>query len=112
MTTGPVVHVGAGVSCSHGGPATVLPGNPRVLVGGQPVATLSDTFMIAGCAFSTPATGPHPCVKIQWLTPAARVLAGGQPLITQGSSGLGLAADQLPQGPPIASAVQPRVVAQ
>ncbi len=111
MTT-PVVHSGAGITCTHGGAVTVVPGNPRVQVSGQPVATLADTYLVTGCAFSTPATGPHPCVKLQWLTPAARVQAGGQPLITQGSIALGIAADQLPQGAPIVAAVQPRVIAQ
>jgi hypothetical protein len=50
-------------------------------------------------------------MRIQWMVPATRVTSMGQPLITQGSSGLGLAADQAPQGPPIAGVVQPRVVA-
>ena len=88
--SGPVVHSNAGITCTHGGAVTVVPGNPRVLVSGQPVATLADTYLVVGCAFSIPA-GPHPCVKLQWLTPAARVQAGGQPLITQGSTALGIA---------------------
>lgn len=108
--SGPIVHVGAGISCTHGGPVSVVPGNPRVLVGGQPVATVADSFLIAGCAFSLPA-GPHPCMRIQWTGPATRVTAGGSPVVTQASVGLGLAADQAPQGPPIVSVVQPRVVA-
>jgi hypothetical protein len=108
--SGPVVHVGAGITCTHGGQVTIAPGSPRVLVGGQPVATMSDNFLVAGCAFSIPA-GPHPCVRIQWMVPATRVTSLGQPVITQGSTGLGLAADQAPQGPPIPAVVQPRVVA-
>lgn len=107
---GPIVHVGATITCSHGGPATIAPGNPRVLVSGQPVATLADQFLVAGCAFNI-SGGPHPCVRIQWITPAVRVLAGGSPVILQTSAGLGLAADQAPQGPPAVLATQPRVIA-
>lgn len=107
---GPIVHVGATLTCSHGGPVTIAPGNPRVLVSGQPVATLADQFLVAGCAFNI-SGGPHPCVRIQWITPAVRVFAGGSPVILQTSAGLGLAADQAPQGPPVVMATQPRVIA-
>jgi hypothetical protein len=88
---------------------TVAPGCPRVLVSGMPVATMVDQFVVAGCAFTLPP--PHPCVLVRWLTPSARVLANGAPVITQGSVGLGVAADQAPQGPPIVGSTQPRVIA-
>ena len=55
---------------------------------------------------------PHPCVRIQWLTPATRVMVMGQPAILQSSTGLGLAPDQAPQGPPTIVATQPRVIGQ
>jgi hypothetical protein len=82
------------------------------MVGGQPVALMSDNFLVAGCAFALPNGTPHPCMRVQWMVPAMRVTSLGQPVITQGSSGLGLAADQAPQGPPNLGVVQPRVVAQ
>ena len=107
--SGPIVHVGAAITCTHGGAVTVVPGCPRVLVSGMPVATMVDQFMVAGCVFTLPP--PHPCVQIRWLTPAARVFANGAPVITQGSVGLGVAADQAPQGPPVVASVQPRVIA-
>jgi hypothetical protein len=110
--SGPVVHVGAGVTCTHAGPVSIAPGSPRVQVGGQPVATMSDNFSVTGCAFTLPSGTPHPCMRIQWTVPAARVQVLGQPVITQGSVGLGLAADCAPQGPPMLAGVQPRVVAQ
>jgi hypothetical protein len=69
---------------------------------------MSDQYLIAGCAFATPA-GPHPCIKVQWLVPATRVTAGGQPVILQSSSGLCLAPDQAPQGPPTVTVTQVRV---
>ena len=83
--------------------------NGRVLVSGMPVATLTDTFIVTGCAFNI-SGAPHPCIKIQWIVPATRVFVNGQPVILQTSSGLCLAADQAPQGTPIVAATQPRVI--
>jgi hypothetical protein len=105
---GPLMHVGATVTCAHGGPASIVSSNARVLVGGLPVATIADLTLVAGCAFNPGA--PHPCVRVQWLVPAARVLVNGQPALLQTSTGLCLAADQAPQGAPLAVAVQPRVI--
>jgi uncharacterized Zn-binding protein involved in type VI secretion len=89
---------------------TTISSNARVLVSGMPVATLADTFLVAGCAFNV-SGAPHPCVKVQWLVPAARVLINGQPAILQTSVGLSLAADMAPQGPPVVVSTQPRVIA-
>lgn len=107
---GPIVHVGATIICPHAGPANVISSNSRVLVSGQPVATLADQFMIAGCAFTVPTSKPQPCVTIQWLTPATRVLVNGQPVILQSSTGLCQSAEQIPQGAPIVVTTQPRVI--
>jgi hypothetical protein len=75
----PVLHVGAVVLCSHGGQAQPTAPVPRVLVSGQPVATIVAPYAVAGCAFVPPA-GNGPCVTGQWVTGAVRVLAMGQPL--------------------------------
>jgi hypothetical protein len=104
----PIFHVGAQAMCPHGGQVSTTPGNARVKVGGQPVATTADTFMIAGCAFMV-GTKPQPCVKVQWLAPATRVLVGGAPPILATSAGLCQSAEQIPQGPPTVTTVQPRV---
>jgi uncharacterized Zn-binding protein involved in type VI secretion len=106
---GALVHVGATILCAHAGPATIASSNARVLVSGQPVATIVDQTLVAGCAFNV-SGGPHPCVHVQWLTSALRVLVNGQPALLQTSTGLCLAADQAPQGPPLVAAVQPRVI--
>jgi uncharacterized Zn-binding protein involved in type VI secretion len=79
---------------------TIIPAGARVLLGGQPAATLGDTFLIAGCPFTVPGPKPQPCVKVQWLVPATRVMINGQPAILQTSTGLCLSAEQIPQGPP------------
>jgi hypothetical protein len=108
---GPLFHVGATALCPHAGPIQTTSSNARVLVGGMPVATLADQFVVAGCVFNISGS-PHPCVRVQWLTPATRVLVNGQPAILQSSTGLSLAADQAPQGPPSIVATQPRVIGQ
>jgi hypothetical protein len=95
----PVFHVGASAMCPHGGQVTTAPGAAKVLVGGQPAATMGDTYTVAGCAFMV-GTKPQPCVKVQWLAPAVRVLIGGQPAILSTSSGLCQSAEQIPAGPP------------
>ena len=94
-----LLHVGATVMCPHGGQVTIIPAGARVLLGGQPAATLGDTYLIAGCPF-TVGPKPQPCVKVQWLVPATRVMVNGQPAILQTSTGLCLSAEQIPQGPP------------
>jgi len=104
----PIFHVGATAICPHGGPVTTISTNARVLVNGMPAATMADQFMIAGCAFNI-SGAPHPCVLVQWLVPAVRVMVMGQPVILQTSVGLAKAADQAPQGPPSVLVVQPRV---
>jgi hypothetical protein len=102
---GPVLHLGATVICSHGGQATPIAPFPRVTVGGQPVATLTSPYAVAGCPF--PPVSGGPCVTAQWVTGATRVLAGGAPLLIQ--SGNAICA---PTGVPLLPLVaQPRVTA-
>ena len=110
---GPLFHVGAAAICPHGGQITTISANARVLVSGQPVATLADQYVVAGCPFTVPAgpaPKPQPCVRVQWLVPATRVFVNGQPAILQASSGLCLSVEQIPQGPPTIVATQPRVI--
>lgn len=76
---GPILHVGASVTCSHGGQATPTAPNPRVSVTGQPVSTIVAPYAVAGCAFVPPG-GNGPCVTGQWTVGATRVMAGGQPV--------------------------------
>ena len=80
---GPIVHVGAVVTCMHAGPAQPTAPFPRVLVSGQPVVTLATPYVVAGCALAS--TSTPPCVTAQWVVGATRVLAGGVPVITQPS---------------------------
>ena len=108
-----LLHVGAGVSCTHQAPALTPPTQPRVLVTGQPVATTANQYAVAGCPFTIPGPKPSPCIKVQWTVPATRVLVNGVPaLCVPGpgpAPGLCLSPEQIPQGPPMVSAVQSRV---
>lgn len=102
---GPLLHLGATVLCSHGGQA--LPGAPnaRVLVCGQPVATMAAPYTVAGCAFVPPG-GNGPCVLATWVVAASRVLVGGQPAVLLDSQAI-----CTPTGTPlVAVASQARVI--
>jgi uncharacterized Zn-binding protein involved in type VI secretion len=108
---GNLLHVGATVNCPHQGRASALPAQSRVLVSGQPVASLADLWTVAGCVF-TAGTKPQPCVTVGWVTPAARVQVNGSPALLQSSSGHCQSAERIPQGPPGVVMVQQRVVGQ
>ena len=102
---GPIVHLGATVTCTHAGPATPTSPFPRVTVSGQPVVTLSTPYVVSGCALT--GTGTPPCVTGQWVVGAVRVLAGGVPVAVQSGASI-----TLPTGSPLLPlAVQPRAVA-
>lgn len=100
------MHVGATVNCSHGGQVSTISTNPLVLVGGQAVATLGDTYRVTGCPFTVPQGKPQPCVRVKWQEPAAQVLVDGQPVVLQTSTGICESAEQIPQGPPKVVATQ------
>jgi hypothetical protein len=103
---GPVLHLGATVLCAHGGQATPTSPTPRVLLGGQPAATLASPYAVAGCGFA-PSAGNGPCATAQWVVGATRVFSGGQPLVI--STGQSVCA---PTGTPLVPTVsQTRVIA-
>jgi hypothetical protein len=81
-----VVQTGATMLCAHGGQVQALVPSPRVSVSSAPALTQPAPFVVAGCPFTSPPTGP--CVTAQWLTGSTRVLAGGQPLLLVDSVGL------------------------
>ena len=93
--------------CSHGGQAVPTAPDPRVLVSGMPVATLSAPWVVAGCAMPPPPSGNGPCVTAQWTVGAVRVTSLGQPLLIM--SGMAICA---PTGTPLMPLVaQTRVIA-
>ena len=112
---GYLLHTNAVVNCTHGIPAQIPPIQPRVLVSGQPVATMASRIVVAGCPFTVPGPKPQPCVTVKWLMPSARVKVLGQPVLVQPTPGTGqglcLSVEQIPNGPPLVGALQPRVFA-
>jgi hypothetical protein len=111
-----LLHVTAGIKCTHAATATVVPSQTRVLVNGTPVANISAQITVAGCPFQIPVgagTKPQPCVTIKWTMPSTRFLVDGKPaaLVPAPGPGPGIcqSAEQIPQGPPTVSTVESRV---
>jgi hypothetical protein len=102
-----LLHVGATVTCAHGGQAMPTAPNPSVLVSGQPTALVTAPYTIAGCALPPPPTGTGPCGTAQWVTGTTRVTSNGQPLVVQSGSAV-----CVPTGTPVIPLVmQTRVMA-
>ncbi|AOK29762.1 MULTISPECIES: hypothetical protein [Burkholderia] len=102
-----VLHVGATVTCSHGGQAQPTMPNPRVTVMGMPSVTVATPYVVAGCAFPPPPSGNGPCASAQFVTSAVRVTSNGQPLLLLDSQAV-----CAPSGTPLIVAVtQTRVTA-
>lgn len=97
---GYLLDISTQVQCVHAGQGTTAPGNPRVKVLGQPVATMAEQTVVAGCTFTLPGPKPSPCVLVEWLQPATRIKAGGQPVLLQNGTALCKSAEQAPQGSP------------
>jgi len=89
------------LQCPHGGQVQISSSNTTVKAGGSAAVTSADTFSISGCPFQIPATPPipSPCVRAQWLVPDLQTKVGGTATLSEGSSGLCLAATSVPQGP-------------
>lgn len=93
-----LVHAGieTKVICAHGGQATPMPPNPKVLINGQPSVLATAQYQITGCTLPPNAGGP--CVTAQWIpaTGTTRVTSFGQPLLVQSSQ-----ATCVPTGTPL-----------
>jgi hypothetical protein len=107
--SGNLLPASATVTCPHGGRATVLPSQSRVLVAGSPAATQADLYTVTGCTL-TVGGKPQPCTTIRWTGPSARIRINGSPALLQAARGLCHSAEQAPQGPPAVTVVQQRVV--
>ncbi len=109
---GHVLHPGSLGVCMHGGQVTLQATQARVRVAGQPVYTLDDPALVAGCPFTLPGPGHHPCVRVRWTGAATRVRVQGRPVVLRDAPGVCIAADQAPQGAPMMMSCQPRVRAR
>jgi len=81
---GPLLHVGATVSCAHTGQAQPAANNPRVKVEGQFTVVQSNAYSVSACTYMIGNT-PSPCVMAQWSVAATRVRSNGQPLLLRDS---------------------------
>jgi len=103
------------LQCPHGGTVSIVSANTSVQAVGTPLALASDTFTIAGCPFQIPAgvtTVPSPCIKVQWLVTDMKTTVNGTPTLSASSSGLCLAATQVPQGPVVIGNTQTKASTQ
>ena len=107
---GNLLTISSTVVCPHGGVATAVPGQSRVLVQQQPVLTEADTHIVAGCPFNI-ASAPNPCVTIRWSAGSARAQASGVNQLTQSSVGICYSAANAPQGLAVVAQTQPNVFA-
>jgi uncharacterized Zn-binding protein involved in type VI secretion len=105
----PILTLVASVTCPHAAPASIAATGARVLVAGQPAALLSDLTTVAGCPLASQPT-PSPCVTVTWIAGSTRMLAGGQPVLLQTSTGLAQNPALAPQGAPLILAAQTRVL--
>ena len=104
--SGFIIDSGATLMCPHGGTVNIVASNANVTAG-APVAVQTDTMIISGCTFA-PGSVASPCVQVQWVVADTRVTVGGVPTLTQGSTGLCLAATGAPQGTVIVASTQTR----
>ncbi len=98
---GKALTTASALQCPHGGQVQISSSNTAVKAGGSPAVTSADTFTISGCPFQIPAAPspiPSPCVRVQWLVPDIQTKVGGSSTLSDGSSGLCLAATSVPQG--------------
>ncbi|MBM4796781.1 hypothetical protein HXP44_33350 [Streptomyces sioyaensis] len=112
---GLLLHYGATMMCAHppGNVTIPAPSQQRVLVGSLPVATASDTFLVAGCSFPATSLGAPPCTSVTWLQTAGRVFVQGVPVLLQPTPAPSLApalgVGTPPPNPPMVMALQYRV---
>lgn len=77
---------GATGTCSHGGNATPIAGNPRVKVAGSAVLTMASQFSIAACPNNPSGVSPLPCVIAMFTSAANRVKVMNMPVLLSSSS--------------------------
>jgi len=115
---GYLLHTNATAQCAHFAAVNIAPGQTRVQASDRFVATSNSALNVVGvCPFQVPVPGgtkPQPCITVRWSMVSTRVLADGKAVLLQPSLGTGpgicLSAEQIPQGPPMVSAMQLRAV--
>jgi hypothetical protein len=109
---GKALTTASALQCPHGGQVQISSSNTAVKAGGSAAVTSADTFSISGCPFQIPAAPspiPSPCIQVQWLVPDMQARVGGSATLSEGSSGLCIAATGVPQGPVSVTSTQSAV---
>ena len=83
-----LLHLNAGVTCSHAGKATPTQVVPNVLVMGQPIVTRIAPWGIVGCTLPPPIVANGPCVTAMFMSSATRVTSYGAPVLLQDSQAI------------------------
>lgn len=99
--SGQTITVNSSLQCPHGGQVQIISSQSKATADQGFIGTIADTYVISGCPFQIPGTPPipSPCVKVQWLKPDVRSTVNGMATVSSTSTGICLAATQLPQGP-------------
>ena len=84
---GALMHLGAAVTCAHGGPATPTTPNSPVTMSGRAAITVAGSYTVAYCNLPSAAAALR-CVAGQWLSGTTRVFAGGRALALDTSPSL------------------------
>lgn len=99
-----LLHLGASVTCAHGGRAEPTAPYTRVTASGQPIVTQAAPHSVVGCPFVAGGVA-SPCVVASWTSGSTRVKASGVPILLQSSQAV-----CAPNGTPITIvALQTRV---
>jgi hypothetical protein len=87
------------LTCPHGATIKVTTKNQKAKAGDR-IITDGDTYSISGCPNQLPTVPPtpSPCMSVVWLLADFKVKVGSAATLSAGSTGLCLAATQIPQG--------------
>lgn len=107
----PVLTTGDVMMCPHGGTVSLSSSQSKVTAGGAAALRASDTFSVAGCAFTLPSGNPHPCMTVEWQSPSQTTSAASDKVLTTASVGMCKAGDQAPQGTVLIQKTQMQVSA-
>ena len=86
------------VLCPHGGRATLLTTNTKVLANGAPVLLESDIHLVVGCPFTLPGPKPSPCIRIEWSAGSTKTTANSTAPLLKNSIGKCYSAENAIQG--------------
>jgi hypothetical protein len=112
---GQTLNTNSSLQCPHGGQVQIISANASVQADSTFAGLATDQYIISGCPFQIPVgagTVPSPCLTVQWTVTDLRVTVNGTPTVSQGSVGLCLNAQQVPQGPVTVVNAQTRVQTQ